>query len=105
MSGFAMLAIGLAGIGLYGARSYSVSQRQRELGVRAALGATRGALVRLVLREEVSVTFAGIGLGLVAASVLTRLMTGLPLRHVITRRTLVFRSARHFSSWSALRHP
>ena len=41
------LAIGLAGIGLYGAQSYSVSQRWRELGVRA----TRGALVSLVLRE------------------------------------------------------
>jgi hypothetical protein len=77
VSGFALVAIGLAGIGLYGALSYSVSQRRRELGVRAALGATRGALVRLVLREGVSVTLAGIGLGIVAASLLTRLMTRL----------------------------
>ena len=68
---------GLAGIGLYGALSYSVSQRRRELGVRAALGATRGALVRLVLREGVSVTLAGVGLGMVAAGLLTRLMTRL----------------------------
>jgi hypothetical protein len=73
--GFALLAVGLAGIGLYGALSYSVSQRRRELGVRAALGATRGALLRLVLREGVAVTLAGIGLGIVAASLLTRLMT------------------------------
>ena len=77
VSGFAVLAIGLAGIGLYGALSYSVSQRRRELGVRAALGATRGALVRLVLREGVSVTLAGVGLGIVAASLLTKLMTRL----------------------------
>ena len=75
VSGFAVLAVGLAGIGLYGALSYSVAQRRRELGVRAALGATRGALVRLVLREGVSVTLAGVVLGIVAASVLTRLMT------------------------------
>jgi putative ABC transport system permease protein len=77
MSGFAVLAIGLAGIGLYGALSYSVSQRRRELAVRAALGATRGALVRLMLREGISVTLAGVGLGIVAASLLTRLMTAL----------------------------
>jgi putative ABC transport system permease protein len=77
VSGFALLAIGLAGIGLYGAVTYSVSERRRELGVRAALGATRGALVGLVLREGVSVTLAGVGLGLVAASLLTRLMTRL----------------------------
>ena len=77
VSGFAVLAIGLAGIGLYGALSFSVSQRRRELGVRAALGATRGALVTLVLREGVSVTLAGVGFGIVAASLLARLMTGL----------------------------
>jgi len=77
VSGFAVLAIVLAGIGLYGALSYSVSQRRRELGVRAALGATRGALVRLVLREGVLVTLAGIALGIVAASLLSGLMTSL----------------------------
>jgi putative ABC transport system permease protein len=77
VSGFAVLAVGLAGIGLYGALSYSVAQRRRELGVRAALGATRGALVGLVLREGVSVTLVGVGLGIVAASLLTRLMTSM----------------------------
>jgi putative ABC transport system permease protein len=77
VSGFAMLAIGLAGIGLYGALSYSVSQRRRELGVRAALGATRGTLVALVLREGVGVTLAGVGIGIVAAGLLSRLMTRL----------------------------
>jgi putative ABC transport system permease protein len=77
VSSFAVLAIGLAGIGLYGALSYSVSQRRRELGVRAALGATRGAIVRLVLREGISVTAAGVGLGVAAASLLTKLMSTL----------------------------
>jgi putative ABC transport system permease protein len=77
VSGFAVLAIVLAGIGLYGARSYSLSQRRRELGVRAALGATPSALLGLVLREGASVTLADVGLGVVAASLLTRLMTSL----------------------------
>jgi putative ABC transport system permease protein len=77
VSGFAVLAMGLAAIGLYGALSYSVSQRRRELGVRAALGATRAALVGLVLREGVWVTLLGVGLGMGVASLLTRLMTRL----------------------------
>ena len=77
MSGFALLAIGLAGIGLYGALAYSVSQRRRELGVRAALGATRAALVGMVLREGISVTLLGAGVGIVVASLLTRLMSKL----------------------------
>ena len=77
VSGFAALAMGLAGVGLYGALSYSVSQRRRELGVRAALGATRRSLVGLVLRDGLSVTLAGLGVGVVAASLVTRLMRGL----------------------------
>jgi hypothetical protein len=77
VSGFALLAMGLAGIGLYGALAYSVAQRRRELGVRAALGATRPALVRLVVGEGLSVTALGVGLGMVAAALLTRLMARL----------------------------
>ncbi len=74
MTAFAGLAMVLASIGLYGVLSYSVSQRVRELGIRAALGARRADLVRLVLREGLSVTCAGIALGMLGASLLTRLM-------------------------------
>jgi predicted permease len=71
---FAILALALASVGLYGVLSYSVSQRRRELGVRAALGAAKPDLVRLVIREGVGATTLGLVLGLVAAAGLTRLM-------------------------------
>jgi hypothetical protein len=74
---FAALALALASIGLYGVLSYSVRQRRRELGVRAALGATRLDLVRLVVREGLTATVAGITVGLIAAVALTRMMQGL----------------------------
>ncbi|HVD94060.1 MAG TPA: ADOP family duplicated permease, partial [Vicinamibacterales bacterium] len=77
VSGFAVLAMGLAGLGLYGALSYSVSQRRRELGLRAALGATRRNLVALVLRDGLSITLMGLVVGVVAASLVTRLLRGL----------------------------
>jgi len=77
VSAFAGVAMVLAAVGLYGVLSYSVSQRVHELGVRAALGAQRADLVRLVLREGLSVTFAGIALGMLGASVGTRLMQDL----------------------------
>jgi putative ABC transport system permease protein len=71
---FAILALALASVGLYGVLSYSVSQRRRELGVRAALGAAKSDLVRLVVREGLGATVAGLGAGLLAAVFLTRLM-------------------------------
>ncbi len=74
---FALLAMILASVGLYGALSYAVSQRRREFGIRAALGANRVALVWLVTREGLTVTLAGIAIGLVAAMGLARMMRGL----------------------------
>ena len=77
LAAFATIALALAAIGLYGVLSYQVSQRRRELGVRAALGASRPALLRLVLRQGLAVTAAGIVIGLVAALWLSELMAGL----------------------------
>lgn len=74
---FAVLASLLAAVGLYGVLSYQVLQRRRELGVRAALGASRGSLIALVLRQGIIVTVAGIVLGLLGAAWLTQLMRGL----------------------------
>ena len=72
LAGFAALGLLLAAIGLHGVLSYGVSNRRRELGVRAALGAEPSALVRLVLRDGLIVTLAGTALGLFAAAILAK---------------------------------
>jgi putative ABC transport system permease protein len=71
---FAGLALILAGVGLYGVTAYATAQRTREIGIRMALGAQRHDVMRLVLYRGASIGFAGVGIGLVAALVLTRLM-------------------------------
>ncbi len=74
LGAFALSALALAVIGIYGVLAFSVSQRSGELGVRSALGAGRGALMRLVLWQGMAPTLAGIGLGLAAAFPLSRLI-------------------------------
>lgn len=77
---FAVEALALAVVGLYGLISYGVAQRRRDLGIRVALGATRRDIVRLVVREGAGLAVAGIAIGLVGALALTRTLTGLLYR-------------------------
>jgi predicted permease len=71
---FAAVALALAGVGIYGVTSYSVSQRAHEIGVRAALGATRGDILALTLREGAALALASTAAGLVGALVLTKML-------------------------------
>jgi putative ABC transport system permease protein len=71
---FALMALVLAGVGVYGVMAYSVSQRTQEIGVRMALGATVESVFRLVLGQALKLVAIGIVAGLIAAGMLTRLL-------------------------------
>ncbi len=74
---FAVLALTLACIGLYGVVSYSVAQRTHEIGIRMALGAGRTDVLRMVVRQGLLLVLIGVAAGLAGASALTRLMSSL----------------------------
>jgi predicted lysophospholipase L1 biosynthesis ABC-type transport system permease subunit len=74
LTGFACSAVLIAGVGLFGVVSFAVSQRSREIGVRAALGATPSDIARLVLKQAAAVTAVGIAAGLLAAGAASRLL-------------------------------
>ena len=74
---FAGLAMALASVGLYGVTAYATALRTREIGIRMALGAQRRDVMRLVLFHGAALGFVGVGIGIVAALLLTRLMTAL----------------------------
>ena len=71
---FGMLALGMAVAGIYGVKSYLVSRRTREIGIRMALGARPGDVLRMVMRESLGLTFAGLALGLPIALAMGKLM-------------------------------
>jgi len=87
LSASSLIALGLAAIGLYGLTSFGVAQRQRELGIRATLGADRRDLVQLMLRDGARVmalgTVAGVLCGIVAVRIAASLTPGLPSSDLI----------------------
>jgi ABC-type antimicrobial peptide transport system permease subunit len=75
LSVFGLLALGLANIGLYGILAYSVNQRKREIGLRMALGATQASLLRLILKQGMSLVVTGVLIGFAAALLVGRLVS------------------------------
>jgi putative ABC transport system permease protein len=77
LGGFALLALLLAAVGVYGVIAYSVSQRVQEIGVRMALGAQTSDVARLFLKQGLKLAAIGVGIGLLVSVALTRLMKGI----------------------------
>jgi putative ABC transport system permease protein len=77
LTAFAAVAALLAAVGIYGVMSYAVSQRRREIGVRIAIGAEPGAVLRMVVGQGMAVALAGASVGVAGALLLTRLMSSL----------------------------
>jgi predicted permease len=74
---FALVAMVMSAVGIYGVISYSVEQRTREIGLRMALGAQARDALRMVVRQGMTLTLVGVGVGLLGALLLTRVMRGL----------------------------
>jgi putative ABC transport system permease protein len=89
LSAFAILALLLAAIGIYGVISYAVSQRTREIGVRMALGATPSGMLSLILAESLRLIFFGVVFGVAAAFALTRMLASM-LYGVTSTDPLIF---------------
>ncbi|MFI5233663.1 MAG: ADOP family duplicated permease [Gemmatimonadales bacterium] len=87
--GFALLGLTLALIGIYGVLSYSVGQRTREIAIRGALGATRGRIIAMVVRDALSLAAGGLIIGLAVAAAGSSVMSGL-LRGTNARDPVVY---------------
>jgi putative ABC transport system permease protein len=74
LAAFAMMAIGLASVGVYGLMSYSVTQRTREIGIRVALGAQRRQVMLPVLREGMTLAIAGVAVGIAGSLAATQVL-------------------------------
>src|SRR6202042_1712329 len=77
VAAFAITALLLAALGIYGVISYIVSERTRDIGIRLALGAERGKIMAMVLRQGLGLAMAGAALGLVGSLIVSHLMAGL----------------------------
>jgi predicted permease len=77
VASFALTALLLAGLGIYGVISYMVGERTHEIGIRIALGAERSNILRMILRQGLGLAIAGAVVGLVCALIVSRLMAGL----------------------------
>jgi predicted permease len=74
---FALTALLLAGLGIYGVISYVVGERTHEIGIRIALGAERSNILRMILRQGLGLAIAGVAVGLIGAEIVSHLMAGL----------------------------
>jgi putative ABC transport system permease protein len=77
LGSFALLALVLTAVGIYGVMAYAVSQRRHEIGLRMALGAPRSSVTGLVIGQGARLTLAGVAIGLAGAYALSRLMSSL----------------------------
>jgi ABC-type antimicrobial peptide transport system permease subunit len=74
---FGLLALGLASVGLYGILTYAVTQRQREIGLRMALGASRSTVMQLILKQGMTLVSIGVAIGFLAALLVSRVLSGM----------------------------
>jgi predicted permease len=97
LSAFSGLALFLAAVGIYGVLAYAVVQRQREIGVRMAIGLSRGGVARLILLDAMKAVAPGLAIGLIGAFLLTRFIQGMlygiapadPTTYVVTAVVIV----------------